>query len=1253
MYKAKKQVNRKSFDWYGLSQRFSIRKYHFGAASVLLGTALILGSPQTSAKADDAVSANTAQTRTGQGVDEGTNSATDGLKNVTLPTASTTEAAVLEKPTLSDEEIAKLAAASETHAITSPSETAKEESKPATSDNVVKTNTEENTVTESNKKKEEVARKRSKRALSVEETPTSIASEELSVTQSTPHYLVTGKNYYNDPSINLGETLTKKVKDLVNANQFTRLKTTYGDDLSEDTSVLEFWKKFGYSPEDRYSYHHKVTDKRGNAANATQKTGQQTTFELPYEIIYYQKNGQKHAVKVPNLFSRLTVGEQPNIWKKVDKSWGSGLTRGSVTDLEVMNNLLGYGEDSTVDQYILDPANKNNFVIPTRYNTERNDVWLTMRGGSPDLYGSYLTGARAHLTATSASGKQMNEKSNVEKTSSDEFYINTTTKLGITEAGFDNLGEGFMGGKSVVGSQKIFEKVNNGGTVESFWSSYTFQDLRNRLITHFMDDINANLENYEKQATGINLGVGGQIQLTGLYRMSDLDSATITTNNISNYNNYLSDEKTRLDESSHVTNVEYYMYNSANKEQLFSPAKSVFQIETTRPYFKSFGDLSTAVKLRKTSLDTEFVNKLGSNSFELEDKGITSSGDRIGVDKTHVRAMITENGEIKERNLSLDDLKASLNKPEYLNKELKIFYTYAALDTKGIDGKLPTEITTNQGAYAVPIVRTVQVLGNIAKTEERKVIRTIQYKDQNTQQLIQEAPTVTQEAIVTRTKLLDPLTNSVLGYDTNNDGLVDTTDENQAWVVKEQTWVEVKSPLIENYNAPSKAKVDAVQITPTTKDVTEVIEYAQGTENIVESKTVTRTIKYVDEADKTKEVADTVKQTATITRTNVRNKVTGVITEGNWSEASWAAVDSPRVENYNAPSKAKVDAVQITPTTKDMTEVIEYAQGTENIVESKTVTRTIKYVDEADKTKEVADTVKQTATITRTNVRNKVTGVITEGNWSEASWAAVDSPRVENYNAPSKAKVDAVQITPTTKDMTEVIEYAQGTENIVESKTVTRTIKYVDEADKTKEVADTVKQTATITRTNVRNKVTGVITEGNWSEASWAAVDSPRVENYNAPSKAKVDAVQITPTTKDMTVIVEYTKLKSEPKPEPVPEPKPQPQPKLDPVPQPQPEPRPYPGPNPTPIPKPAPAPQPEPSPAPNPVPVTPAIPEQPVVRVTPEQPAEVATPQYMDGQNELPNTGTKDHADLATLGLLGALSGFGLVARKKREDEK
>ena len=38
-------------------------------------------------------------------------------------------------------------------------------------------------------------------------------------------------------------------------------------------------------------------------------------------------------------------------------------------------------------------------------------------------------------------------------------------------------------------------------------------------------------------------------------------------------------------------------------------------------------------------------------------------------------------------------------------------------------------------------------------------------------------------------------------------------------------------------------------------------------------------------------------------------------------------------------------------------------------------------------------------------------------------------------------------------------------------------------------------------------------------------------------------------------------------------------------------------------------------------------------------------------GQAELPNTGTEDNARLAALGLFGVLSGFGLVARKKKED--
>ena len=116
----------------------------------------------------------------------------------------------------------------------------------------------------------------------------------------------------------------------------------------------------------------------------------------------------------------------------------------------------------------------------------------------------------------------------------------------------------------------------------------------------------------------------------------------------------------------------------------------------------------------------------------------------------------------------------------------------------------------------------------------------------------------------------------------------------------------------------------------------------------------------------------------------------------------------------------------------------------------------------------------------------------------------------------------------------------------------------------------------------------------------------------------------------------------------------------------PKPNPTPYPGPTPAPTPKP------EPKPEPAPIPSTPETPEKPVAPVQPEQPTnptppavptpaetpvatdsatQPATPKYVEGQKELPNTGTEANASLAALGLLGALSGFGLLARKKKED--
>ena len=71
----------------------------------------------------------------------------------------------------------------------------------------------------------------------------------------------------------------------------------------------------------------------------------------------------------------------------------------------------------------------------------------------------------------------------------------------------------------------------------------------------------------------------------------------------------------------------------------------------------------------------------------------------------------------------------------------------------------------------------------------------------------------------------------------------------------------------------------------------------------------------------------------------------------------------------------------------------------------------------------------------------------------------------------------------------------------------------------------------------------------------------------------------------------------------------------------------------------------------PAPMPVEPSRPTSSETPTVQEVPAMPEQSKYVEGQKELPNTGTANHANLAALGLLGVLSGFGLVARKKKDD--
>ncbi|HFI0961312.1 TPA: MucBP domain-containing protein, partial [Streptococcus suis] len=115
MRKAKK----KSFDWYGTRQHFSIRKYHFGAASVLLGMSLALGAGAQVAQAEATVASSEATTVT---IASSTDSSASSEAVVTEATvASTTETSVSATETATSTSTETVASTTETVASTTDS----------------------------------------------------------------------------------------------------------------------------------------------------------------------------------------------------------------------------------------------------------------------------------------------------------------------------------------------------------------------------------------------------------------------------------------------------------------------------------------------------------------------------------------------------------------------------------------------------------------------------------------------------------------------------------------------------------------------------------------------------------------------------------------------------------------------------------------------------------------------------------------------------------------------------------------------------------------------------------------------------------------------------------------------------------------------------------------------------------------------------------------------------------------------------
>ncbi|HHG6330947.1 TPA: LPXTG cell wall anchor domain-containing protein [Streptococcus pneumoniae] len=193
-----------------------------------------------------------------------------------------------------------------------------------------------------------------------------------------------------------------------------------------------------------------------------------------------------------------------------------------------------------------------------------------------------------------------------------------------------------------------------------------------------------------------------------------------------------------------------------------------------------------------------------------------------------------------------------------------------------------------------------------------------------------------------------------------------------------------------------------------------------------------------------------------------------------------------------------------------------------------------------------------------------------------------------------------------------------------ETKTITRIIHYVDKVTN-QNVKEDVVQPVTLSRTKTENKVTGVVTYGEWTTGNWDEVVSGKIDKYKDPDIPTVESQEVTSDSSDKEITVRYDRLSTPDKPTP------QPNPEHPSVPTPNPE-----------LPN-----QETPTPdKPTPEPGTPKT-ETPV-NPDPE------VPTYETGKREeLPNTGTEANATLASAGIMTLLAGLGLGFFKKKEDEK
>ena len=345
---------------------------------------------------------------------------------------------------------------------------------------------------------------------------------------------------------------------------------------------------------------------------------------------------------------------------------------------------------------------------------------------------------------------------------------------------------------------------------------------------------------------------------------------------------------------------------------------------------------------------------------------------------------------------------------------------------------------------------------------------------------------------------------------------------------------------------PDKPKTPSDIIPGTTK------HYPSGVDKDDLNKTVTRTINVISPDGKT----TTIKQPVTLQRSATVDDVTGQITYKAWSTGNWEEYDTPKISGYT-PSQAKVSATTVDGNTQDLTVTITYS--------AKDQKATINYIDDttgktinsetinghtgeaiADPTEAIANYEKQGYKLVSDDLAN---GASFDNDDTIDQAFYIHLNHDTETITPDHPKVPGTPINPSGD-----AKYPDGVDKESLTKTITRTINYVDnkgnKVNGSPDGKSTYVQTVTFTRTVTIDKVTGDIKSSTpWVPANgtWSQVNSrdPHELGYDSVDTSTVGSKVVTSSSKDETITVTYSKDGGAltPTPEPNPDPNPQPQP--------------------------------------------------------------------------------------------------------------